>query len=83
MCQQPVPACLKGYFQRYSFFSENRGGLIMVAVLSALVLFGIGFSFGYGIRELISRRRRAIAREEWLRRQDEKRHGESGGVQFS
>ena len=62
--------------------SENRGG-VMVAVLSALVLFGIGFGFGYGLRELISRRRRAIAREEWLRRQDEKRAGENSGVLFS
>lgn len=55
----------------------------MVAILSALVLFGIGFAFGYGIRELMSRRRRAIAREEWLRRQDEKRHAESSGVLIS
>jgi len=55
----------------------------MVAVFSALVLIGIGFAFGYGIRELISRRRRAIAREEWLRRQDEKRHSESSSVLFS
>jgi hypothetical protein len=55
----------------------------MAAVLSALVLFGIGFGFGYGLRELISRRRRAIAREEWLRRQDEKRVGENSGALFS
>jgi len=33
----------------------------------------IGFAGGYGVRELISRRRRATAREESLRRQEEKR----------
>ena len=33
----------------------------------------VGFACGYGIRELISRRRRAAAREKFLRKQDEKR----------
>jgi len=32
----------------------------------------IGFVGGYGVRELISRRRRAAAREEWFKRQDRK-----------
>jgi hypothetical protein len=33
----------------------------------------VGFACGYGVRELISRRRRAAAREKFLRRQEQKR----------
>jgi hypothetical protein len=41
----------------------------------------VGFACGYGIRELISRRRRAAAREKFFRRQEQirgqKRYDES------
>ena len=38
-----------------------------------IIVLGIGFACGYGVRELISRRRRAVAREKFSRRQEEKR----------
>jgi hypothetical protein len=37
----------------------------------------VGFAAGYGVRELISRRRRAAAREKWLKEQEEKLTKES------
>jgi len=43
-----------------------------IMTLVSIFSIGIGFAGGYGLREWISRRRRAIAREEWLRRYDEK-----------
>jgi hypothetical protein len=33
----------------------------------------VGFACGFGVRELISRRRRAAAREKFLRKQEQKR----------
>ena len=48
-----------------------------------IIALGIGFACGYGVRELISRRRRAAAREKFLRRQEvkreQKRYDESNG----
>jgi len=46
-------------------------------MFSLILAMGIGFAGGYGVRELISRQRRAAAREEWLRRQLEKLEKES------
>jgi hypothetical protein len=40
----------------------------------SIALLGIGFACGYGVRELKSQRRRAAAREEHLRRQEQKRY---------
>jgi hypothetical protein len=39
----------------------------------ALLLMVIGFACGYGVRELISRRRRASIREEFYRNHPEER----------
>ena len=36
----------------------------------------VGFACGYGVRELISRRRRAAAREKFLRKREQKREQE-------
>ena len=44
----------------------------MLEFIFILLPYAIAFAAGYGIREWISRRRRAAAREEWLRKQDEK-----------
>ena len=55
----------------------------MGALIFTFIVFGFGFGAGYGIRELKSRRRRAVAREEWLRRQEEKREREAVGAMFS
>ena len=52
----------------------------MFSIISALILLGIGFVSGYGLRDLQSRRRRAIARAEWQRRQEEKLLQETGGA---
>ena len=43
-------------------------------VLFLIVLPGISFAGGYGTREWISRRRRAIAREQYFERHPEARH---------
>jgi hypothetical protein len=40
--------------------------------ISLLIALAIGFAGGYGVRELKSRRRRAMVREEYLRRQQQK-----------
>lgn len=48
-----------------------------IAMLSAvfpLILVGFGFIAGYVVRELISRKRRAAAREEWARRREQKNY---------
>jgi hypothetical protein len=41
--------------------------------ISIAIALGIGFACGYVVRELISRRRRGTAREEFFRRQEKKR----------
>jgi hypothetical protein len=46
----------------------------MLSIILGLI---VGFVSGYGVREWISRRRRAAAREEWLRRKREKLEKES------
>jgi hypothetical protein len=43
-------------------------------ILFFIVMPGIGFAGGYGTREWISRRRRAIAREEYFERHPDRRH---------
>ena len=60
----------------------------MFSVVFALILVGIGFVAGYGVRALISRKRRALAREGWLVRRDQKRYDDglapnSRGIAFS
>jgi hypothetical protein len=49
---------------------------LLILLLIALV---IGFACGYGVRELKSRRRRAAARKEYLRKQEQKRYDDSNG----
>jgi hypothetical protein len=44
----------------------------MFQLISLIIPLGIGFACGYGLRELISRRRRAAAREAYFRKQKEK-----------
>jgi len=39
-----------------------------------LVLLSLGFAAGYIVRELLSRKRRAVAREAWLIKRDQKRY---------
>jgi len=46
-------------------------------MLTLAIGLGIGFAAGYLVREMLSRRRRAAAREEWLRRQEQKRYNEA------
>jgi hypothetical protein len=46
----------------------------MLSPIFALIIVSVGFVAGFGLRELISRKRRAAAREEWLRRRDQKRY---------
>ena len=46
---------------------------MLTFVVGFVLGLSIGFVGGYGVRELISRRRRAVAREEWLKRQDRKK----------
>jgi hypothetical protein len=53
----------------------------MLKPIVALVLMIVGFVVGYGLRASISRKRRALAREEWLRRRDQKRYDE--GVEIN
>jgi hypothetical protein len=40
----------------------------MFSVIFALILVSVGFVAGYGVRALISRKRRAASREMWRRR---------------
>jgi flagellar biogenesis protein FliO len=44
----------------------------VLQLISLFIALAIGFAGGYGVRELKSRRNRAIAREEYLRRQQQK-----------
>ena len=44
----------------------------MLALVSGVLGLIVGFAVGYGIRELKSRRRRAVAREEYFIRQQQK-----------
>jgi hypothetical protein len=46
---------------------------IILALLAVLLLFSLGFACGYGIREWISRRRRAAEREKFHRKHPEQR----------
>ena len=48
-----------------------KGGTVF-QLISVFIALAIGFAGGYGVRELKSRRRRAIARQEYLRRQQQK-----------
>jgi len=48
----------------------------MFQIISSVIALGIGFACGYGVRELKSRRRRAVAREEFLQRREQKRFDE-------
>ena len=43
-----------------------------------MVLLGIGFAAGYGTREWMSRRRRAVARAEYLRKREARRDIDRG-----
>jgi len=45
---------------------------ILLVILFAIGFFAIGFGCGYGVRELISRRRRAAEREKFFRRKQQK-----------
>jgi hypothetical protein len=44
------------------------------AMLSSFIVLGIGFASGYGIREWMSRRRRAIERKAYYERHPELRY---------
>jgi hypothetical protein len=46
----------------------------MFQYILPLITLGIGFAAGYGIREWKSRRRRAIAQQEYFRRHPEEGH---------
>jgi hypothetical protein len=48
----------------------------MFRPIVALIIVGIGFVAGYALRASISRRRRAMARERWLIRREQKRFDE-------
>ena len=41
---------------------EVKGGAVLALVVLLLLAMAIGFALGYGVREIISRRRRAAAR---------------------
>lgn len=45
--------------------------MLMSTALFVLALFAAGFGAGYGVREVMSRRRRARERERWATRQAE------------
>ena len=51
----------------------------MFQLISLIIALGIGFACGYGVRELKSRRHRAAARKEYLRKQERKRYDDSNG----
>jgi hypothetical protein len=44
--------------------------VVFKSILFLMVLLGIGFAAGYGTREWLSRRRRAVARAEYLRKRE-------------
>jgi hypothetical protein len=44
----------------------------VLQLIALFIALAIGFAGGYGVRELKSRRNRAIAREEYLRKQQQK-----------
>ena len=46
----------------------------MFEYILPLIALGVGFAGGYGIREWKSRRRRAIAQQEYFRRHPEEGH---------
>ena len=48
----------------------------MFSVIFALILVSVGFVAGYGVRALISWRRRGIARDKWLKSRMRKLHDE-------
>jgi hypothetical protein len=66
-----------------SIANSGPGQRIMFQLNPLIIALGIGFACGYGVRELISRRRRAAAREKFLRKQEvkreQKRYDESNG----
>ncbi len=47
----------------YCSSRELRGGAMLALVVVLLLAMAIGFIVGYGVREIISRRRRAAAEE--------------------
>src|SRR5262245_19928698 len=49
----------------------------MFLIILLVIVFAIGFGCGYGVRELMSRRRRAAERKNVLRRKEQKRYDES------
>ena len=53
----------------------------MFRPIIALIIVGIGFVAGYIVRASISRKRRALAREEWLIRREQKRYDD--GIESS
>jgi len=55
----------------------------MFELISLTIAIGIGFACGYGVRELKSQRRRAAAREEHFRRQEQKRYAHPNVHQIS
>ncbi|MFZ0069174.1 MAG: hypothetical protein WAK90_23685 [Pseudolabrys sp.] len=50
----------------------------MLALVSGVLGLIVGFAGGYGTRELKSRRRRAVAREEYFIRQQQKLYDNAG-----
>jgi hypothetical protein len=59
--------------------SVRLGRRMMFQLISLIIALGIGFACGYGVRELKSRRHRAVARKEYLRKQENKRYSDSNG----
>ena len=49
----------------------------MLGPIFALAFLGAGFAAGFGLRALISRKRRDIARDEWLNSRVRKLHDEA------
>ena len=46
----------------------------MISLIFTLIVLSVGFGAGYVVREWISRKRRAAAREAWLRSREQKRY---------
>src|SRR5262245_24321673 len=63
--------CREGILQSKRYL--GTGG-IMFELISLTIALGIGFACGYSVRELKSQRRRAAAREEHFRRQEQRRY---------
>jgi len=57
---------------KWEFWIANMFGMIL-ALLPLLVVIFVSFACGYGVRELISRRRRAAARENYYQKHPEER----------